>query len=229
MSPALATFARLLAAHTLDEPSLVMLPANEKEAKSLLASGWPVDVPRRIFTGRPCTHGHVAPRQVAGYCCATCNSQFAREYNRRPEVRIRDNAKARRRYQDRPPTADEKAERRSYLAEYRQRPDAKARHRRRMLSVVAERRAGVPPWLTDAQRDEIKAIYDEAARLTEATGVPYEVDHIVPLKATCPRTKKRIACGLHLPWNLRPIRRDDNQKKRHWFDDWGLADQGSDV
>jgi len=93
-----------------------------------------------------------------------------------------------------------------------------------MRVVMAERNASklkaTPPWLTDDHRAQIAAIYDEARRLTEATGIMHHVDHIVPLRATCPRTKKRTACGLHVPWNLQILPWQDNIAKLHWFDGW---------
>jgi hypothetical protein len=49
-----------------------------------------------------------------------------------------------------------------------------------------------PPWLTDAQRAEIKAFYDDAKRRTELTGIVHEVDHIEPLR-------RKGVCGLHVP------------------------------
>lgn len=218
------TFARLRAAHALDDPSLVMLPATEKEARALTAAGWPIDVPRRIFTGRPCTHGHVAPRQVSGYCCVECDRIHAQGYNRRPEIRERVNAKARRAYREKPPTEDKKAAFREYMKAYCQRPDVQETHRRRMRAVVAERGAlklkATPPWLTDDHRAQIEAVYEQAYRLTLETGIKHQVDHIVALKAVDPVTGERNACGLHVPWNLQVLTAHANNSKLNRFDAW---------
>ncbi len=212
MNATQSIFARLMAAHyQANDPSLILLPASEKEAKRVVNSGWPVDVPRRIFTGRPCKHGHVAPRQLSGYFCVECDKAYSKEYARRPEVRDRENAKARRQYRENPPTAQDKARMRKYLKSYRKRPVAQERHRKRMLSVVAERRAATPDWLTDEQRAQIKAIYAEAIRLTEETGIPHHVDHIIPL--THPDVQ-----GLHCPWNLQILTAADNIRKSNSFD-----------
>ena len=52
-----------------------------------------------------------------------------------------------------------------------------------------------PSWV---DRIEIRTIYEHAAVLTSETGVKHHVDHIVPLRG-------KDVCGLHVPWNLRPI------------------------
>ena len=67
-----------------------------------------------------------------------------------------------------------------------------------------------PAW---ADRDRIAAVYVEAQRLSELTGNPHEVDHIVPLQS-------RLVCGLHVEHNLQVIPASINRSKsnRHWPD-----------
>lgn len=71
-----------------------------------------------------------------------------------------------------------------------------------------------PPWLSDAQIAEMRAIYVNAPE-------GYEVDHIVPLKG------KRV-CGLNVPWNMEAIPKRMNQEKsnHHWP---GMALQPVDM
>jgi|UPI000562CE20 predicted naringenin-chalcone synthase len=57
---------------------------------------------------------------------------------------------------------------------------------------------------------EIEALYAEACRLKATTGIRHEVDHIEPLVTG-------VSSGLHVPWNLRVVTREVNQRrKRKW-------------
>jgi len=63
-----------------------------------------------------------------------------------------------------------------------------------------------PPWATVDDRALIELLYSEAAALTRATGIAFEVDHEIPLRG------KNVS-GLHVPDNLRVIARTVNRKK----------------
>jgi len=73
------------------------------------------------------------------------------------------------------------------------------------------RRAAViratPIW---ADRQQILGFYQEAKRLTELTGVPHEVDHIIPLRGD-------LVSGLHVQGNLRVITRAENRTKSNRY------------
>lgn len=56
-----------------------------------------------------------------------------------------------------------------------------------------------PPWLTKEQ-------YDEMSRLYSSRKEGEQVDHIIPIKG-------KTVCGLHVPWNLRIITAEENQRK----------------
>lgn len=64
----------------------------------------------------------------------------------------------------------------------------------------------LPKWLTKEHHTQIEAIYLQAQIWTEVTGVPYHVDHIIPLQGT-------HVCGLHVPWNLRVLKGEENLRK----------------
>jgi 5-methylcytosine-specific restriction endonuclease McrA len=72
---------------------------------------------------------------------------------------------------------------------------------------TAKRRAAIkqalPPW---ADLDSIHAVYQECKLITEITGIPHEVDHIVPLQSD-------LVCGLHWVGNLQIISQTANRKK----------------
>jgi 5-methylcytosine-specific restriction endonuclease McrA len=78
------------------------------------------------------------------------------------------------------------------------RADTKNRRRKHRLAT--------PKWLTLAQRREMREMYKIAITLSKTTGEPYVVDHIVPLRSD-------EVCGLHVPWNLRVITREENLRK----------------
>lgn len=70
--------------------------------------------------------------------------------------------------------------------------------RRRATQVLA-----TPAW---ADHKKIRQIYASAAKITKATGIRHEVDHIVPIKG-------RKASGLHVHFNLRVIPIRENRRK----------------
>jgi len=67
----------------------------------------------------------------------------------------------------------------------------------------AHREQAMPSWVNKA---EIRAIYAEAVRTSKETGIPHDVDHIVPLRG-------KGICGLHVPWNLQVITASENRRK----------------
>ena len=78
-------------------------------------------------------------------------------------------------------------------------------HKRR--KYVYQAILSFPLWIT---RKDLKPIEDEARRLTRMTGIPHEVDHIVPI---C----HPHVCGLTVPWNLQILTQHDNGRKGGMF------------
>lgn len=87
-----------------------------------------------------------------------------------------------------------------HLAWKRRNPSKNAASRRR---YIAKKVQAVPAW---ASLETVQVFYDFAHELSAATGVFYQVDHIVPLSST-------IVCGLHCEDNLRVIPAELNRQK----------------
>lgn len=73
----------------------------------------------------------------------------------------------------------------------------------RVMQRTLAKIQATPQW---ANHHSIRALYREAIRLTDATGVKHEVDHIVPLRS-------QIVCGLHVEHNLQVLPWSENRSK----------------
>jgi hypothetical protein len=72
----------------------------------------------------------------------------------------------------------------------------------------AARDKRTPPW---ADLKEIERVYAEAKELSEFTGMPWHVDHVVPLRG-------RKVSGLHVCNNLQLLPGIDNIRKNNLFE-----------
>lgn len=179
-------------------------PKTRKEAKQTGAKFY--------FTGEACSRGHIALRKTKGSCIECVKEDWVTDNERRKLLPKSEAAKsAGKRYYERNKEA--------VIARAQTRPtEAKNRYKKkykdenpdlyRILANTRRRRYrhATPAWLTQEQRNDIKQLYIEARKLTKLTGVKYEVDHIVPLI-------NDDVCGLHVPWNLQVLSKDENLKK----------------
>lgn len=109
--------------------------------------------------------------------------------------------------------AKENPERRAEIErKSRQRPEARAKHCARQNARDKRIKQATPAW---ANMKKIERFYIFAAILTDKLGVPWEVDHKVPL------ISDRV-CGLHVENNLMLLPASENRSKgnRRWEGMW---------
>ena len=184
------------------------LPKTRKEAQAIGA--------KYYFTGEPCKHGHIALRKTKGACVECLKLEWEANKEKRTDYFQQYNSseagkEAKRRYYERnreTVIARAKArtpeEKRAYKTKYKQ--DNPEMYRELVNLRRRRFRNATPPWLTVAQKREIRALYRIAIEMTKTTGARYVVDHIVPLQG-------ETVCGLHVPWNMVVMTQDENLRK----------------
>lgn len=70
----------------------------------------------------------------------------------------------------------------------------------------ATKHRATPVWLSKEHKSEIRKLYRKCIELNKDKKNEYHVDHIVPLKSD-------LVCGLHVPWNLQILTREENCRK----------------
>lgn len=98
-----------------------------------------------------------------------------------------------------------------YMLEKQKRPEMRALmnhyHSKRRCAKLQR----TPPWLTKEHKEQIKDKYRKAQALQDFTGIPHDVDHIIPLQG-------EFVSGLHVPWNLRVVTASENRSKHNKHD-----------
>lgn len=163
------------------------------------------------FTGKPCPVGHIAKRKTSNGECADCARVRLKKWrDRHPEAVKKHNDTQHLLH------AAELSTRSKRFCEQNKDKVKKwsKRYQQKNLHIFAANNAkrkatklkATPKWLSKEDRWLITEIYDLCRRRTFATGVPWQVDHIVPLQS-------KDVCGLHVPWNLRVILGKENRAK----------------
>jgi hypothetical protein len=179
-------------------------PTTRKEAQETKATHY--------FTGLPCKHGHIALRKTKG-TCVECQKIEWEETNAKRALLPKSEAskKAGKKYYENNKEVvklralSRKPEdiikyRKTWKAANPELVMANSKHRR------SKHKQATPKWLTQEHKAQIKQFYLDAMLVSKVTGVPYAVDHIVPLRG-------ELVSGLHVPWNLAVITREENSKK----------------
>jgi hypothetical protein len=179
-------------------------PKTRKEAKETGATHY--------YTGEPCSRGHVALRKTKGSCVDCLKEDWGKDNEKRKgkpksEAAV---AAAKRYYERNKDLVKIKALGRSNEDRQRYRNAWKDRNPLEVKASTKHRRdkhkQATPKWLSLEQKAEIRKIYVDAMTVSKVTKVPYVVDHIIPLRG-------QDVCGLHVPWNLQIMSREENLKK----------------
>ena len=179
-------------------------PTTRKEAQETKATHY--------FTGLPCKHGHVALRKTKGTCMDCLKIEWGETNAKRALLPKSEASKkaGKKYYENNKEVVKLRALSRTPedIIKYRKtwkvaNPElviANSKHRR------TKHKQATPKWLTQEHKAQIKQFYLDAMLVSKVTGVPYAVDHIVPLRG-------EFVSGLHVPWNLAVITREENSKK----------------
>lgn len=169
---------------------------------------------RHYFTGRPCKHGHTAPRFVLRGQCLECNRlNAAKRTAKNPE-------KNRQKVKEWALLNPEKARVNSHKAYLRakekdhagllEKKRVWARNSYKMRAITVRYRTAkmhrTPKWLTPTENWMIQEAYQLAALRTKLTGFEWHVDHVLPLQG-------KTVSGLHTPYNLQVIPAIENLAK----------------
>lgn len=182
--------------------------------------------------GKKCKRGNVAERDKFGHClCPLCKSHHYKTQinnpNRKEYVKIwRKKNKDKVASYTKKWNEENKEQRREIVNNWKKKNPEKVKkywakaskkwsqnNKGRKNASDMKRKAAkiqrTPKW---ADLEKIKLFYIEAHRLTIETGIPYEVDHIIPLQG-------ENVSGLHVHNNLQIILRSKNRSKKNKYND----------
>lgn len=183
---------------------LMSLPASKAQA---IASGQ-----KKYFTGRPCKHGHVAPRYTCASSCSECvrigerawaqkNPERKREIRKATSSRERSLERSRRQYY-----AKTKEEIRQRKSDWRRRnPDKQAALRRAQKA----KRRGAEGRYHASDIDNLLEAQQSLCALCNAQLImcgrdKYHIDHVIPISKG----------GTNWPYNLQLLCPPCNRAKR---------------
>lgn len=151
---------------------------NRKQIADLLSTS--------VYVCQYCSNEYRPKRRTSKYCSRACGD-VTRKRKYRSTERGKEQVRA------------ENKRRLAYKRDWaRSQPSWKRLdHCRRRLNAIAKIK------LSSIELLMVRNYYQQAAELTKSTGIPHEVDHIIPLSRG----------GPHHPCNLRVVTRDENRRK----------------
>jgi 5-methylcytosine-specific restriction endonuclease McrA len=151
---------------------------------------------QKVYDGVPCKTCGSTKKHVSSYSCVNCNIKrnLPKLYDSELMCKYRTKDKVALYWKNNPDKFKAKNDR------YNNSEKGKIAN----TNKAAKRRASVRNQLpVDANLDIIKSIYEECRRLSVETGIPHEVDHIIPIAKG----------GLHHQDNLQILTMSENRKK----------------
>lgn len=164
--------------------------SSNKNRKKAISEG------KKTYNGTACKKCFSTEKHVSSYSCVKCNSErnLHKLYNKELMSQYRTPEKVKKYWEqnkDKVKKIDDK---------YNSSEKGKITN----ANKAAKRRARVRKQLPlDADFDKIKKIYSECREISLKTGIPHEVDHIIPISEG----------GLHHQDNLQIITMSENRKK----------------
>jgi 5-methylcytosine-specific restriction endonuclease McrA len=153
---------------------------------------------KKTYTGSTaCKHCGSYEKYVSSYGCYPCN------YKKGVEKLLSGSCEG---YMTKERWAVNRERRREDIREHQKKYQKTEKGRVNQAVGSSKRRASVrkqTPELTQEEVKRILSLYEECSRISIETGIPHEVDHIVPI----------CKGGLHHPDNLQILTMEENRKK----------------
>jgi hypothetical protein len=151
---------------------------------------------KKVYNGVPCKICNTTEKHVTSYSCVICNTKrnLHKLYDNELMSQYRTKEKLKKYWENNKDKAKQIDDR----------YNSSEKGRISNATKSANRRARVKNQLpSDANFDIIKSIYAECRKISLETGIPHEVDHIIPIAKG----------GLHHQDNLQIITMNENRKK----------------
>ena len=153
------------------------------------------------YTGKPCTHGHLATRRVNDRVCMDCDKAT----KKRAAIENAEHSKAKKQASYERNKHHILAQKRVYRQNNKGLVNALVAGRKKHIKVAT------PKWVDSEELWLIKEAYALAALRTKQFGFSWHVDHIIPLQG-------KLVSGLHVISNMRVIPGITNIQKKNRYE-----------